>query len=80
MKYDQELAEFKTYVDKYGIKKFIESSFDQYTVNWFIKTFEGAFPQIKRILIEKKEEDIFSTIMANQGKVNINDIENGSCC
>jgi competence protein ComGF len=40
------------------------------------------FPEVKRIMIDKKDEDIFKTIMENKGKVKtiIYPVENGRCC
>ncbi len=41
----------------------------------FIQTFDLIFPDVKRIMIEKKEEDLFEKIMKNKGQVNnMNDI------
>jgi len=31
-----EVYEFKAQLHKYGVKKFVESSFDQYSVNWYV--------------------------------------------
>jgi pheromone shutdown protein TraB len=66
--YAIEMKEFRDQVHSYGIKKFLESSCDQYFVNWFIQIVAKVFPEIKRIMIEKKEEDIFTTVMSSRGK------------
>jgi pheromone shutdown protein TraB len=67
--YNSEIIELKDQIDNYGIKKFLESSCDQYFMNWMIKVFDMIFPEVKRIMIDQKEEDIFKTIMENKGKV-----------
>lgn len=32
--YNSEMIEFRDHLHAYGVKKFIESNFDQYTINW----------------------------------------------
>jgi pheromone shutdown protein TraB len=79
--YANEWIEHQQQLHTYGLKKYIESSCDQYFINWCIQMLAKIFPDAKRILIEKKEEELFQTIMDNKGKVficfKINYIENG---
>ncbi len=69
--YDIEMGEFQSQISQYGVRKYLESSCDQYTMNWMIKVFEKVFPEIKRIMIESREENIFEKLMENKGKVSI---------
>lgn len=39
-----------------------------FNLNRLIKTFEFVFPSLKRIIIDKKEEDLFKLIIENKGK------------
>lgn len=81
MQYDVEMSELQSQIHSYGLKKFIESSCDQYTINWVIQILDRIFPDIKRVIIEKKEEQLFTKIMENKGKViNYFYIGHGSCC
>ena len=45
---------------------------------------DKVFPDVKRIMIERKEEDLFKQIIQNKGKVNLKIIfdllENGLSC
>lgn len=52
----------------YGLNKFLESSCDQYFINWLISIMDIIYPDLKRIIIEMKEKDLFETIMQNKGK------------
>jgi len=77
--YADEYWEFKEQLNSYGIRKFLESSCDQYFINWYdlklttnnriTQVLDKIFPDVKRIMIEKKEEDLFKTIIHNKGKV-----------
>jgi len=38
----------------------------------FIQNLDIVFPDVKRVLIEKKEEELFKQIMARKGQVKLN--------
>jgi hypothetical protein len=67
-KYINEINTIRSKMHHYGLKKYIESCCDTYTVNWLVQSFGLLFPDVHRILIEKKEEDIFKSIIENKGK------------
>jgi hypothetical protein len=67
-KYHSEIDSFNAKVHHYGIKKFVEACCDTYTINWLVQSFGLLFPDVRRIFIEKKEEDIFKSILENKGK------------
>lgn len=76
--YYYELYEFKSQLHK-GVNHFVESSCDQYLINWYIKiiiknrviqVMNILFPEVKRIVIDKKDDDLFQDIIKNKGKVN----------
>lgn len=51
-----------------GLRQFSESMMDIKTVNWFIQTSRILFPELTRILVDHKDEEIFKFINANRGK------------
>lgn len=67
--YLYELVDFKSQLHKYGAKKFVESSCDQYTLNWMVQLTNIIFPDVKRVIVDKKDDDLFKEIIENKGKV-----------
>jgi hypothetical protein len=66
--YKQEAFEDASIILNKGFKSYCESSMDARQVNWFIKYIETIFPEMKRILVDFKEEDMFKQIIQNKGK------------
>ncbi len=66
--YSKEIQELLNQINAYGIHKFLEASCDQYMVNWFVSILDKIYPDVKRILIDMKEQEIFQTLMQNKGK------------
>ena len=66
--YKHEAFEDGSIILNKGFRSYCESSMDARQVNWFIKYVETLFPELKRILIDMKEEDMFKQIIANKGK------------
>lgn len=63
--YKTELLEMRMVLKERGMNNFVESSMDARQMNWFIKSMEGIAPTIKKILVDKKDEEIFKTIAHN---------------
>jgi len=66
--YKVEGIEFKAKHQNSGFTNFVESNMDAPQMNWLIQTFQLLFPEYKRILIDKKEEDMFRSIVNNKSK------------
>ena len=66
-----EIHEHNAQLRTHGPLKYVESVCDQIQMNWFVSTAGQLFPEYKRLLIDKKEEDLFKIIMQNKGKVSI---------
>lgn len=66
--YKMENFENHSIISNKGFSSFCESSMDSKTMNWFIKTVEFLFPEIKRIFVDQKDEELFKKIIENKGK------------
>lgn len=66
--YQNEGGELKIRITERGINNFIESSYDSKNNNWFYAFMELVAPEYKRILVDKKDEELFKAIIANKGK------------
>ena len=66
--YKFELFSNKTIMLNKGIRQFSESMMDIKSINWFIQTSRILFPELTRILVDQKDEEIFKFINANKGK------------
>ena len=42
-----------------GVSAFTEKCLDQHHVNWFVAATANFFPQLKKIFIDDKDEDLF---------------------
>lgn len=66
--YKIEGADFKSILQNSGFNDYVESYMDRYQVNWYTQTLAQMFPEYKRILIDRKEEELFRQIISNKSK------------
>lgn len=66
--YKRENMDNYNFINHHGWKNYVESRMDSFQINWFIQMLELLFPPVKRILVEKKDEDLFRQIMEHKGK------------
>jgi len=66
--YKREFSEFANIVSVKGWRAFVESSMDSKQLNWIISFISILFPEYRRILVDRKDEDLFTRIIAQKGK------------
>mmetsp|Transcript_8923 Transcript_8923/g.9272 ORF Transcript_8923/g.9272 Transcript_8923/m.9272 type:complete len:381 (-) Transcript_8923:118-1260(-) len=66
--YHAEANENRGIIQNKGFKSFCESSMDSRTLNWYIKVLEIVAPEMKRIFVDQKDEELFKKIQDNHGK------------
>lgn len=66
--YHDESHELRSMISNKGLRSFVESSLDAKQINWFISVVEILLPEIKRIFIDFKDEELFKQIAQNKGK------------
>lgn len=66
--YNTEIRDVNAKVLEYGIKKFNESCLDSKQMAFFVAILDKIYPEVKRILIDKRDEEIFKQILSNKGK------------
>lgn len=66
--YKSELFHMKAQLSQYQVKQYIESTTDSKQMAYFISILDKIYPELKRILVDKKDEDLFRTIIKNKGK------------
>lgn len=71
IRYQFEIVDLRAKISNSNLESFIESNADSKQVSWFIAVLEKIFPEVKRILVEKRDEDIFKQIIENKGKKNV---------
>lgn len=62
MFYGMERQEINSRVQNTTPSQFSEKCLDQYKINWYIQNLDIYFPQLKRIFIDKRDEDLFKHI------------------
>lgn len=62
MFYGMERQEINSRIQNSTPSQFSEKCLDQYKINWYIQNLDIYFPQLKRIFIDKRDEDLFKTI------------------
>lgn len=70
-RYQFEIIDFSAKLSNSNIETFIEGNADSKQVSWFIGVLEKLFPEIKRIIVDRRDEDIFKQIIENKGKKNV---------
>ncbi len=63
--------QFIQYINFLNLEKFMFILILKYDFR-FIQNLDIVFPDVKRVLIEKKEEELFKQIMARKGQVKLN--------
>lgn len=66
--YAYELGNLNSVLNEYGVKKYVESSLDSKNMAYLIAILDKIYPEIKRILVDFKDEELFKQIIANKGK------------
>ena len=51
-----------------GPKTFTEKCLDNHLMNWYIASLDNFFPQIKRVFIDQKDQDLYRLIDRCEGK------------
>jgi hypothetical protein len=51
-----------------GPRAFTEKCLDTYLVNWYIQSMDVFFPRLKHIIVDKRDEDLFTYIDNCEGK------------
>jgi len=59
MFYSAERAEAVARTQNSTPSQYSEKCLDQYKVNWYIQNLDIYFPALKRIFIDKRDEDLF---------------------
>ena len=65
--YSKERQEFNRKVALVGPAAFTEKCLDSYQMNWIIANLEIFFPNLKRIFVDKRDEEIFNQIDRSKG-------------
>lgn len=60
-KWSREAEDRRRLISVHGGEAYSESV-DRYIANWYVKAFEKLSPHQKKILIDKKDEEIFKTV------------------
>lgn len=68
--YSREIRDFRNLQAKLGGEELAES-IDRFRANWLVKYFEKISPNEKRILVDKKDEEIFRTLYTKTKGKNI---------
>lgn len=58
-RYDRERHSNISKLHLHGSTAFVEKCLDHYLMNWYVKRVEWHFPQVKRIFVDLKDEDLF---------------------
>jgi hypothetical protein len=66
--YQNEIKELQSMISNKGLRSYVESSLDAKQINWFIAVIEILIPEIKRIFVDYKDEELFKQIVENKGK------------
>lgn len=66
--YKLECFEISCMITVNGLSKFIESCLDSKNTAFFIAVMEKLSPEYKKILIDRKDHNIYEKIIANKGK------------
>ena len=62
MFYGMERAETNARVQNSTPASYSEKCLDQYKINWYIQNLDIYFPSLKRIFIDKRDQDLFKQI------------------
>lgn len=66
--YAYEIGNLNSILNEYGVKKYVESTLDSKNMAYLIAVLDKIYPEVKRILVDARDEEIFKQIVANKGK------------
>lgn len=66
--WSQELLVNRNKVRLVGAKAFTEKCLDEHLINWYIQATDKFFPQMKRVMIDNRDEELYRQIDRSKGK------------